>query len=92
MKAVKTVFFRKPHMTHRCFHFDVTVDSGEALDDDGASSQVSRLQGGVLPAGPLSIVFISNHNPVHLTGLNFTINQRSRTFLGCSQVRTRGDT
>ena len=54
----------------------LTVDSGEALDDDGASSKVSWLQGGVLSARPFSIVLISNHHPVHSIGLDYIDKQR----------------
>lgn len=45
------------------------MDSGEALHDDGSSSQVSWLQGGVLSAGPFAVVLVSNHHPVLSTGL-----------------------
>lgn len=54
-------------------HGKLTVDSGEALYDDGASSEVSRLQGSVLSAGSFTIVLVSNHHPVHSFGLNYTI-------------------
>lgn len=54
----------------------LTVDPGKALDDDGSSSQVSRLQGSVLPAGPLSVILISNHHPVHCTGLIYAVKQK----------------
>ena len=46
-----------------------TVDPGEALDDDGAPSKVSGLQGGVLSAGPLAVVLISHHHPLNAVGL-----------------------
>lgn len=47
-----------------------TVNPGEALDNDGSSSQVPRLQGGVLSAGALAIVVISHHDPGHPVGLH----------------------
>lgn len=49
------------------------MDSGKALDDDGASSQVSWLQGGVLSAGSLSVILISYHHPVHSISLDKTM-------------------
>lgn len=39
------------------------MDPGEALGDDGPAPEVARLQGRVLPARALTIVFISNHHP-----------------------------
>lgn len=62
------------------FSLKLTVDSGKALDDNGSSSQVSRLQGGMLPAGPFSIVLISNYHPVHSTGLSYTGKQNQWKF------------
>jgi len=53
-----------------CFAIGLTVDSGKAFDDDGASSQVSWLQGSVLSTGSFSVVLISNHHPVHSVGLD----------------------
>ena len=46
-----------------------TMDACKALDDDGCSPEVSWLQGGVLPAAPLTIVGISNDHPGYITGL-----------------------
>ena len=47
-----------------------TVNSGEAFDNDGTSSQVPWLKGGVLPAGTLAIVVISHHHPRQTIGLH----------------------
>ena len=46
-----------------------TMDACKALDDDGCAPEVSWLQGGVLPAAPLTIVGISNDHPGYITGL-----------------------
>lgn len=50
-------------------YLTLAVDSGEALDDYGSSSEVARLQGGVLSAGALAVVLITHHNPVLAVGL-----------------------
>ena len=65
------------------------MDSGKALDDDGASSQVSWFQGSMLPAGSFSIVLISNHHPVHSTGLDYRVEERSRKNLNFYQGEDR---
>ncbi len=67
----------------------LTMDSGKALDDDGASSKVSWLQGSVLSAGALSIVLVSNHHPVLSIGLDYTVRQRQRKNLNCCQYADR---
>lgn len=77
-----------------CFVFfsvslKLTMDSGKALDDDGASSKVSWFQGGVLSAGPFSIVVVSNHHPVLSIGLDYTVKQRQREYLNCCQGEDR---
>lgn len=48
------------------------MNSGEALDDDGSSTQMSGLQRGMLSAGPLTVIVVSNHHPVHTVGLHTT--------------------
>lgn len=45
------------------------VYSGKALNDDGASSQVSWLLGSVLSAGSLSIVLVTNYHPARSVSL-----------------------
>lgn len=51
----------------------LAMDSGKALNDDGASSKVSWLQGSMLSAGPFSVVLVSNHHPVLSIGLDYTV-------------------
>lgn len=49
------------------------MDPGKALGDDGPAPEVARLQGRVLPARTLTIVFISDHHPpdaVFLSGVS----------------------
>lgn len=60
------------HVFSRCA-LNLTMDSGKALDDDGASSKVSWLQGSVLSAGPFPIVLVSNHHPVLSIGLDYKV-------------------
>ena len=50
-------------------HLLPTMNACKALDDDGCASEVSWLQGGMLPAAPLTIVGISNDHPGYITGL-----------------------
>lgn len=47
----------------------LTVDSGEALNGDGASFQVSRLLGSMLSAGSLAIVLVTNYYPARSVSL-----------------------
>lgn len=49
------------------------MNSGKALNDDGAPAEVSRLQGSVLSAGPFSVVFVSDHHPVLSIGLDYAV-------------------
>lgn len=56
------------------------MNSGEALDNDGSSSQMPGLQRSMLSAGSLTVVVISNSNPGHTIGLNTT--QRIYLMLG----------
>lgn len=65
-----------------------TVDSGEALHDDGAPPQVSWLQGGMFSAGALSVVLISDHHPVHAFGLDYTDNKDQGKNVNCRQEWT----
>ena len=46
-----------------------TMNACKTLDNDGCSSEVSWLQGGMLPAAPLTIVGIPNDHPGYATGL-----------------------
>lgn len=39
------------------------MNSGKALDDDDPASQVTWLQGGMLSAGALAVVLVTDHNP-----------------------------
>ena len=63
----------------------LTVDSGKALDDDGASSQVPWLQGSMLSAGSLAVVFVSNHHPVHSISLDKRIKQIKEKSQQCAE-------
>lgn len=56
------------------------MDSGEALDDDGSSSQVAWLQSSVLSTGSFTIVLVSYHNPVHAVALDFKIKKEEQHF------------
>lgn len=47
----------------------LAVDSGKALDYDGSSSEVARLQGSMLPAGALAVVLVTHYYPVLTVGL-----------------------
>ena len=50
-------------------HLLPTMDASKALDDDGCAPEVSWLQGGMLPAAPLTIVGIPYDHPGYITGL-----------------------
>ena len=66
-----------------------TMDACKALDDDGCSSEVSRLQGGMLPAAPLTIVGVPNDHPGYITGLTVAGNWKNITGKDlCSQSNT----
>ena len=41
----------------------LTMNTSEALDNDGASSEMPRLKGGVLAAAALTVVLLSYHHP-----------------------------
>lgn len=43
----------------------LTMDTGEALDNNGSSSQVSWLQRCVFPAAALAIVLITHNTPLY---------------------------
>lgn len=48
------------------------MNSGEALDNDGSSSQMPGLQRSMLSAGALTVVVVSDHHPGHTVGLHTT--------------------
>lgn len=56
-----------------CVPLKLAMDSGKALNNDGAASKVSRLQGSMLSTGTFSIVLVSNHHPVLSAGLDCTV-------------------
>ena len=45
------------------------MDTSKALNDDGATSQMSGLQSSMLATASLSVVLVSHHNPWGLLGL-----------------------
>ena len=45
------------------------MDTGKRLDNDGPSSEVSRLEGRMLPTASLSIVSVTNDHPGDTLGL-----------------------
>ena len=66
-----------------------TMDASKALDDDGCAPEVSRLQGGMLPAAPLTIVGIPYNHPGYITGLRVAGNWKNITRKElCSQSYT----
>mmetsp|Transcript_7113 Transcript_7113/g.10670 ORF Transcript_7113/g.10670 Transcript_7113/m.10670 type:complete len:313 (-) Transcript_7113:1449-2387(-) len=55
------------------------VDTSKASGNDSDSAQVPGLQGGVLAAGPLPIVLVAHHHPLHARRLVLPRHVRHRT-------------
>lgn len=45
------------------------MDSSEAFHDDGTSTEVSGLEGGVFSTAAFTVVLVSNHHPWHVLRL-----------------------
>ena len=63
-----------------------TVDSGEALDDDGAAAEMPGLEGGVLPTATLAVVLVSHHHPLLALLLVIPGRGRDRARLAVQEV------
>ena len=63
------------------------VDAGEGLDQHRASTQVARLQRGVLAAAALAVVLVADHDPLQAACLVVARNRRHRAVL-TSHLRT----
>ena len=48
------------------------MDTSETLDDDGSSSEMSGLEGGVFSGGSLPVILVSDHTPGDGVGLVVT--------------------